>query len=79
MVTVAKKKDIDPAFGRRLRAIRESASLTQADLGRKAGMLPHVVARLELGQREPGWQTVLKLAAALGVGPEAFVEPPDGA
>ena len=75
MTNVAKKKDIDPAFGRQLRAIREAAGMTQAELGRKAGMLPHVVARLEAGQREPGWQTVLRLADALGAAVGEVREP----
>lgn len=74
---VAKEKHIDPAFGRRLKAIREAAGLTQTQLGERVGMFGSVIARLELGQREPGWQTVLRLGEALGVGPEAFVEPPD--
>lgn len=72
MAIVAKRKDIDPAFGRRLRELRDAAGLTQADLGEKAGMLPGVIARLERAEREPGWGTVLKLAQALGVSTDEF-------
>lgn len=72
MAIVAKKKEIDPAFGRRLRELRDAAGLTQAQLGEQAGMLPHALARLERGEREPGWGTVLKLAEALGVSTEEF-------
>jgi transcriptional regulator with XRE-family HTH domain len=74
MVAVGKRKDIDPTFGQRLRVLRTEAGLTQAQLAEKVGMQPTAVARLELGGREPGWQTVQKLAAALDVTPDSFLD-----
>jgi transcriptional regulator with XRE-family HTH domain len=67
-----KRKHIDPTFGLRLRALREAAELTQVQLGERADMHAHAIARLEAGRREPGWQTVLKLAEALACTPNDF-------
>ncbi len=74
MALVAKQRRSETAFGRRLRALREEQGLTQSALGEAVGMLQSAVARLEAGEREPGWPTVLKLAEALGVEPNDFVE-----
>lgn len=72
MITVAKEKRRETAFGARLRALREAAGLTQAELAEQAGMLSSVLARLERGEREPQWSTVLALASALDVSTDAF-------
>jgi transcriptional regulator with XRE-family HTH domain len=34
------------------------------------------IADLEQGRRKPSWETVLALAKALGVTPDAFLKPP---
>jgi transcriptional regulator with XRE-family HTH domain len=66
----------DPTgFGARLKELRVKAGMSQAQLAEKAGMNLFGVAKLEQGQREPGWGTVLKLAAALGVDCTAFSTP----
>lgn len=70
---VAKKKKIDPTFGQKLRALREGKGWTQAKLGEAAEMMYQEVARIERGEREPGWAIVVKLAKALGVKPNAFL------
>lgn len=74
MDLVAKRKTIDAVFGRKLRELRDAAELTQAELAERAGLIPGAVARLERSEREPGWGTVLKLAKALGVTPDAFTD-----
>lgn len=75
MTVVAKDENIAKAFGRRLRALREGKGLTQAALGEAAGgMQDTAIARLEAGKRTPSWDTVLALAEALGVTPDAFLE-----
>src|SRR4051812_48342881 len=79
MALVAKRKEIDPLFGRRLRAFRDAKGWTQAQLGEAAGMRQNVVARLEAGDREPGWGTVQKLADALGVDVGEFRKGSDAA
>ncbi|AMV28799.1 DNA-binding transcriptional repressor PuuR [Gemmata sp. SH-PL17] len=66
------RKRIDPTFGLRLKEIRNTAGFTQAKLGELTGLLPNAIARLEGGKREPGWETVQKLAEALGVATDAF-------
>lgn len=59
-------------FGRRLRAARVDAGLTQADLGRVLGLddqntgAPRV-SRYETGRHEPDQETMAKIAEALGL------------
>src|SRR5262245_41182234 len=66
-------------FGRRLRELREEAGLGRKDLAERAGMRSEAgVRNLEQGIRSPSWETVLRLAAALGVSCEAFTRPPAG-
>jgi DNA-binding XRE family transcriptional regulator len=54
--------------------ITGGGGLSQAALVERAGMNVFGVAKIEQGLREPGWATVLKLAAALGVECTAFCE-----
>ncbi len=63
------------AFHGRLRELREAAGLTQGELAERAGLSIAGVTQLEQGRRKPAWETVQKLAIALGVGIEAFNEP----
>lgn len=75
MVAVAKKKDIDPEFGRRLRFHRERLGLTLTEVGERSGMAYSAVARLERGEREPTWATFKRIADALGLTLDDFREP----
>src|SRR5437764_9986281 len=59
-------------FARKLRAAREAAGLTQAQLAEKAGCHPMTLAKLEAGRNEPAWPLVRALARALGVTCQAF-------
>src|SRR5262249_28754620 len=61
-------------FGQRLKALRESAGLTQVQLAKAAGLNRFGLAKLEQGVGEPHWPTVLALANALGVSCEAFTQ-----
>lgn len=66
-------------FGERLRRLRTEAGLTQAALAQRAGLSLAGVQQLEYGKRDPAFDTLLALAAALGVGLSAFdppAEPP---
>lgn len=68
---MAKKRNT--GFGVRLRALREAAGLSRADLAARAGMAVSGLVKLETGAREPSWSVVLDLARALVVEPGAFV------
>lgn len=68
----------DEAFPIRLRELRQDAGLTQFSLAVKSGIQINTIARLEQGVTGPTWATVRKLAEALGVGVEAFAQPPTG-
>ena len=59
-------------FGVILRGLREAKELTQTQLADSAGMHRQAIAKLERGEREPQWPTVIALAKALGVTCEAF-------
>lgn len=74
MIAVAKKKQIDPDFGPRLRSLREAAGYSQEQLAEKSGLSANALARIERSEREPGWGTVLKLATALKVEPNDFLD-----
>ncbi len=59
-------------FGRRLRAARQAAQMTQAELGRVLGLddqntgAPRV-SRYETGKHEPDQETMAQIAEALGL------------
>jgi transcriptional regulator with XRE-family HTH domain len=60
-------------FGPRLKAMREAAGLSQAELGKRAGVVGSQINKLELGVNQPTLATAVALAHALGVGVERFV------
>lgn len=61
-----------------LRLARKIARLTQAELGRRAGVDPTIISRLEAGKRESAsYETIVKLARALNVSPEDLFPVPD--
>jgi transcriptional regulator with XRE-family HTH domain len=62
-------------FAQRLRGLREKAGLSQYALAGLAGISKQAMNHLEAGRNEPGWETVQRLALALGVTCEAFVDP----
>ena len=61
--------------GRRLRALREAAGLTQLELAALSGLSHEAISRLELGQPAPLVASIYKLARALAVEPARFVGP----
>ena len=63
-------------FGARLRELREESGMTQAQIAERAGLHPQGVVKLERGEREPAWATVVALAEALGVDCRAFLKEP---
>lgn len=62
-----------PTFAATLRRLREKAGLSREQLATAAGLTRQGVHDLETGgTRKVSWDTVQKLAAALGVSTEAF-------
>ena len=59
----------------RLRALRERRALTQRELADLAGVSRATLISLEAGRENPYPTTVRKLAKALGVAPDALMEP----
>ena len=53
-------------FGKELRAARQAAGLTLAQVAERAGVSHMTVSRTELGQRNPRWSVMHALAHALG-------------
>lgn len=65
------------AFGRRVRALRLAAGLSQERLAQEAGLHRTYVSSLERGLRNVGLDNILRLAAALGVSPAALFDDRD--
>ena len=62
----------DVTASERLRELRAVAGLTQGQLAEKAKLHRVEVAKLEIGNRSPSWETVLAICTALGVSCEEF-------
>ena len=54
-------------FQYRLRLVRESRGLSQADLAKKTGLQPAAISHFETGQRSPSFDNLRKLSDALNV------------
>lgn len=54
-------------LGRRLRALRLEAGLTQAELAKRTGIHRPNIARVEAGRHTPSLETLARLASAIGV------------
>jgi len=62
------------AFGQIVRARRERADLTQAELAVAANVSESYIQRIEYGQRTPTITVFLQLAKALDVEPTEFLQ-----
>ena len=62
-------------FAERLRTIREEAGISQYRLAKLSGISKQSLSRLELGETQPSWETVQRLATALGVDCRQFEDP----
>ena len=62
-------------FGIWLREEREAAGMSQRALARQAGLSPQAVSRIERGETQtPRWETIRRLATALGIAPERLIQ-----
>ena len=62
------------AFGQIVRAHRERAALTQAELAVAANVSESYIQRIEYGQRTPTITVFLQIAKAFGVEPTEFLQ-----
>ncbi len=62
-------EDLRASFGARVRALRTARGLTQEQVAERAGLHWTFVSGVERGRRNPGLNTIGKLAQALDVAP----------
>lgn len=58
---------LDRTLGANLKRCRREAGLTQEQLAHESGLHPTYVSLLERGQRNPGFEIMVKLIGALGI------------
>jgi transcriptional regulator with XRE-family HTH domain len=58
---------LDRTLGANLKRCRKAAGLTQEQLAHDSGLHPTYVSLLERGQRNPGFEIIVKLIGALGI------------
>ena len=70
-----RRKPVSPeeAFGRVLREIRKSRSLSQDELAAKSGYHRTYIGLLEQGEKSPSLRTIFNLAKALESSPSAII------
>ena len=56
-------------FGKRIRQLRLARDLTQEALAERAGLHPTYIGGIERGERNVGFDNLLKIARALGEHP----------
>jgi transcriptional regulator with XRE-family HTH domain len=61
-------------FAKLLARARREKGLSQYALAKAAGVSGQALSLLELGQREPSWETVQRLARALKVSADVFMD-----
>lgn len=66
----------DIPVGERLRYWRTRENLTQAEVERRAGLAHNALSRIENGQVDPQFDTVRRIAEALGMGFEELQQRP---
>lgn len=66
------KKKPPETFPAILTRLRTAAGLSIPDLARASGLSDDVLRQYETGKRSPTWESVQKLAAALGCPTDAF-------
>ena len=61
-------------FGKRLRAVRKAARLTQEELAEEARLNPKYIGQLERAEKRPSFEATVSLAKALRVSPSMFFD-----
>ena len=68
-------KNAGRRIGTRIKNIRESLNMTQAELGEKIGLNGNRIQQYETGSRKPKLDLIKQIAYALGVEPLALLDP----
>ena len=63
------------ALGKRLRALRKEADLTQEELAERAKLSANYVGQIERGEKNPGALALFALARGLQVSPGTLFAP----
>jgi transcriptional regulator with XRE-family HTH domain len=61
-------------FGKRVRAVRKAAKLTQEQAAEEAHLNPKYLGQVERGEKRPSFEAIMALAKALNVSPAAFFD-----
>jgi transcriptional regulator with XRE-family HTH domain len=64
---MARSSTPDPALAATVRRLREERGITREALAFRTGVTTGTLARIELAQSVPGWDTVRLLASALDI------------
>jgi transcriptional regulator with XRE-family HTH domain len=75
-VTDTHKTQLRENAARNLRALRKKKKLSQEALAERSGLSLSYISEIERGNREPTLETIEKLAAGLGVQPQALLVNP---
>ncbi len=70
------ERPVDPvqvALGRAVRELREGRRLRQEEVAAEAGVHVTYLSGVERGRRNPTWDVIVRLAAALGKKPSQLV------
>jgi transcriptional regulator with XRE-family HTH domain len=59
-------------LGRRVRAIRKTAQITQEEAAERAHLNPKYLGEIERGEKRPSFEAILALGTALHVSPASF-------
>ncbi len=73
-LTAKQGEELAEDFPTTLARLRTAAGLSVPDLARKSGLSDDVLRQYESGARRPTWDSVQKIATALGVPTDAFRE-----
>ncbi|MEJ1250518.1 helix-turn-helix transcriptional regulator [Denitratimonas tolerans] len=69
-----KAKSPQHQFGRRIRALREAAGISQEELASRCGLHRTYVGSVERGERNISLENIVTIARALGVDPGSLLE-----
>jgi transcriptional regulator with XRE-family HTH domain len=61
-------------FGKRVRAVRKAAKITQEKAAEGAGFNPKYLGQIERGEKRPSFEAILALAKTFRVSPSLFFQ-----